>query len=71
MLGKNKIFKEMLEDGWDGIVIPWYTEEAFPKLPAMVADALDSVNGIFEAQGGRLELALTIANAAKKGTVFT
>ena len=52
MLGKDKIFKEMVEDGWDGIMLPWYTEEAFPKLPAMVADALNSLNGIFEAQRG-------------------
>ena len=69
MLGKDKILREMVEVGWDWIVIPWYIEEAFPSLPAMVADALNSVNGIFEAQG-ELELALTIANAATGGSSF-
>eukprot|EP00435_Cladocopium_sp_Y103_P057254 s392_g19.t1 len=69
MLGKDAVLKEMATVGWNWVVIPWYVEEAFPKLPAMIADALTSVNGIFEAQG-ELELALTIANAAKVGTTF-
>ena len=69
MLGKDKILREMVEEGWDWVVIPWYIEEAFPNLPAMVADALNSVNGIFEAQG-ELKLALTIANAATGGSSF-
>ena len=69
MLGKDKVLREMVEVGWDWVVIPWYIEEAFPTLPALVADALNSVNGIFEAQG-ELELALTIANAATGGASF-
>lgn len=69
MLGKDAVLKEMATVGWNWVVIPWYVEEAFPKLPAMIADALNSVNGIFEAQG-ELELALTIANAAKVGNTF-
>lgn len=63
MLGKDLVLKEMVTQGWEWVIIPWYVEDAFPGMPAMVADALNSVNGIFEAQG-ELELALTIANAA-------
>ncbi|CAK9093360.1 Uncharacterized protein SCF082_LOCUS43915 [Durusdinium trenchii] len=69
MLGKDSVLKEMATDGWEWIVIPWYVEDAFPKLPATIADALNSVNGIFEAQG-ELELALTIANAAVGAEAF-
>lgn len=63
MLGKDTVLKEMVTEGWEWVIIPWYVEDAFPGMPAMIADALNSVNGIFEAQG-ELELALTIANAA-------
>ena len=69
MLGKDLVLKEMASVGWEWLVIPWYVEEAFPKLPAMIADALNSVNGIFEAQG-ELELALTIANSAVGAATF-
>ena len=69
MLGKDSVLKQMASDGWEWIVIPWYVEDAFPKLPGTIADALNSVNGIFEAQG-ELELALTIANAAVGADAF-
>ena len=63
LASKDEVLKLMATQGWEWTVVPWHVEAKWPSLPTLAADALNSVNSIFEAQG-ELELALTIAASA-------